>query len=200
MAFDFNGNIPSEIGFNGDDVTELAINGETVWRKNLFIFDGGITRSGDSWTEIERSNNDSNDELAEINAYCSSVLYAHGACGNYDRQSVAGGMLTKAIDITPYSKLCVTISSASIINTNNSQWFAGVRNSVLGNTNDGSMPWISGCTLFSQATSAGTYTLDLSTYKNTYGNTAYFLYGAGKTIQNAPNGGATVTITKVWFE
>lgn len=167
----------------------------------LEIFNGGITRSGDSWVLCARYTNDGSDEEAYRTAYGTSVLYASGNCGNWDRRSVAGGMLTQAIDISAFSKLCVTISSAVINNGNNSQWYVGVRNSVIsGEENSDTMPWISGCTLLSQSTSGGTYTLDLSTYKSTYGNTAYFLYGAGKTIAAQPGGGATVTITRVWFE
>lgn len=184
---------------SGNGTAKITLIGNDPVTQEMFIFNNGISRSGDTWRRVWSFNNDDSDEGAYSSQSCGNRMYASAGCGNWDRFRVTGGMLTQAIDISNYNTLNVTISGATIENTGNSGWYVGVRNSLLADTNSKSIPWISGCTLISKATAAGTYSLDLSTYKSTYGNTAYFLYGAGKVSGTHPNGGASVTIEKVWF-
>lgn len=74
-----------------------------------------------------------------------------------------------------------------------------LRNNWFSGGNNAGIPYLDNCVLLSEATS-GTYTLDLTAYRNAYGNTAHFLFGAGKVNRNSPNGGAWVHIAKVWLE
>lgn len=171
------------------------------WRLvSLVLFDNGTLRSGDSFAEYEVWSNDSSDDTALREASCGNTLYAYGRTANYDRYSVAYGMFNKAIDLSGFTKLRVTIQSASIVSSNNSRWFAGLRNNIYaGGSQWADLPWLDNCVVLSEAT-GGTFDVDLTAYKNAYGNTAYFLFGAGKINGNHPNGGAWVHISKVWLE
>ena len=165
----------------------------------LTLFDNGALRSGDSFHPYSTWNNADNDDTALREASCGNTLYAYGRTSNYDRYSIAGGIFAQAIDLSGFTKLRVTINSASIVSSNNSRWFAGLRNNWFSGGNNAGIPYLDNCVLLSEAT-GGTFDLDLTAYKNAYGNGAYFLFGAGKVNGNSPNGGAWVHIAKVWLE
>lgn len=165
----------------------------------LTLFDNGALRSGDSFHPYSTWDNADNDDTALREASCGNTLYAYGRTSNYDRYSIAGGIFAQAIDLSGFTKLRVTLNSASIVSSNNSRWFAGLRNNWFSGGNNAGIPYLDNCVLLSEAT-GGTFDLDLTAYRNAYGNGAYFLFGAGKVNRNSPNGGAWVHIAKVWLE
>lgn len=165
----------------------------------LTLFDNGTLRSGDSFHPYSTWDNADNDDTALREASCGNTLYAYGRTSNYDRYSIAGGIFAQAIDLSGFTKLRVTLNSASIVSSNNSRWFVGLRNNWFSGGNNAGMPYLDNCVLLSEAT-GGTFDLDLTAYRNAYGNGAYFLFGAGKVNRNSPNGGAWVHIAKVWLE
>lgn len=171
-----------------------------VWQLvPLTLFDNGTLRSGDSFHPYSTWDNADNDDSALREASCGNTLYAYGRTSNYDRYSIAGGIFAQAIDLSGFTKLRVTLNSASIVSSNNSRWFAGLRNNWFNGGNNAGIPYLDNCVILSTET-GGTFSVDLTAYKNAYGNTAHFLFGAGKVNRNSPNGGAWVHIAKVWLE
>lgn len=168
----------------------------TVWTRELIIFNGGVTRSGDAFNgHIYWNNGDSG--WGSYSATGGTSLYSTVSMANYDRVAYSGGMLKLPVDISNFSTLHVQFTSA-ITNASTSQVEFGLSQTLQsGNVSRTSIPMKSNAisTAYGSTTELA---LDLSAFKSAYGNSGYFTWFANKHA-DGNSGGATISITKVWF-
>ena len=167
----------------------------------LVIFDGGLTREGDEFKQLLYSTYDEGHK----NSYLQDgVLYGETYCLGYDRVSYAGGLLTLPVDITNYTKLHVEVSNSVTAST---EWCAhsiGLSKVLVDNgdkfyadmNTDEETAKTTRCTLSNSHITE----MDLTEYKNTFGNTGYFIYSVQKDITGGQTDSmSNLEISKVWF-
>jgi len=167
--------IPTNTGkiiANNVDLTKvIAVHGgtsTTIWEKLVeqTILENGLQISGSVKTDYIFENYDSG---TNEGSFTSGKIYLFVGTRNHDRVSYRGAAITTALDLTNFSKLNVSFDILNFGHPSTQSASIGIIKSLT-NLWDSSQKAI----LTTSTGGARTLTLDLTAYKQSYGNTGYF--------------------------